>query len=102
LTNYFFTIANTVQLNSRHLHLFLVCLQKVLTKLVCLRAKRYTCCACERQSRHIRPAQEIVLCTKEFPRVEQELLPEMRGRSNLHLLSVGWEEDRVQELARQV
>lgn len=46
--------------------------------------------------------QQIVLCTKEFPRIEQELLPEMKGRPNLHLLSVGWEEDRVQDLMKKV
>ena len=46
--------------------------------------------------------QKIVLCTKEFPRIEQELLPELRGRQNLHLLSVGWEEDHVQDLLNKV
>ena len=46
--------------------------------------------------------QQIVLCTKDFPRIEQELLPEMRGRPDLNLLSVSWEEDRVQELLKKV
>ena len=46
--------------------------------------------------------QQIVLCTNEFPRIEQELLPEMKGRRNLHLLSVGWEEGRVQALLKKV
>ena len=41
--------------------------------------------------------QEIVLSTKEFPRVEQEILPEVKGKS-LHLLSVDWEEDHIQDL----
>lgn len=44
--------------------------------------------------------QEIVMATKEFPRVEQELFPEMKGRS-MFLLSVNWEEDQVQALYRR-
>ncbi|XP_059095302.1 dynein axonemal heavy chain 3-like [Tigriopus californicus] len=44
--------------------------------------------------------QEIVMATKEFPRVEQELFPEMKGRS-MFLLSVNWEEDKVQALYRR-
>lgn len=44
--------------------------------------------------------QEIVLSTKQFPRVEQEILPEVKGKS-LHLLSVDWEEDHIQDLAKK-
>eukprot|EP00095_Tigriopus_kingsejongensis_P002576 maker-scaffold274_size229011-snap-gene-1.23 protein:Tk02576 transcript:maker-scaffold274_size229011-snap-gene-1.23-mRNA-1 annotation:"hypothetical protein LOTGIDRAFT_210054" len=44
--------------------------------------------------------QEMIMVTKEFPRVEQELFPDMRGKP-LYLLSVNWEEDQVQRLYRR-
>jgi hypothetical protein len=45
----------------------------------------------------IRCLQEIVLSTKEFPRIEHEIFPETRDMS-LHLHSVEWNEDHVQSL----
>ena len=41
--------------------------------------------------------QEIVMNTKEFPRVEEQLLAEKKTRP-AYLLSVGWEEDFVQDM----
>lgn len=41
--------------------------------------------------------QEVVMSTKEFPRVESQLLPDIQVRSK-YLLSVDWEEHQVQEL----
>ena len=41
------------------------------------------------------------MSTKEFPRVEQDLFPDMKGRPGLCLLSVGWDEDKVVQLTEE-
>ncbi len=42
----------------------------------------------------IHSLQEIVMTTKEFPRVERNLFPELKDKP-MYLLSVSWEEDEV-------